>query len=79
MFAVEASTAPGVLETEIPVLEVRLDLQNVRRDLGENTFGSTCLGVNLVVACTIMGDELYTSGECIDKLLIEAPGYLLEI
>lgn len=56
-----------------------LGLQNGLRGGGENTSGCTGIGVNLVVACTTVGDKLQALRQCIDQLLIEPSSQLLRI
>lgn len=77
MFAVEASTAPGVLETEIP----EVSNETLRNLFGgqslRHTFGGAGIGVDLVIPRAVMGYKPKALRKCIDQFLVKSPRQLL--
>lgn len=80
MFAVQASTVPGVLETEIPVHTTDQNLSSpLTKEYIESTFGCACGGVNLIVTSPVMRYELDAFRERINDFFIEPSSQLVKV
>lgn len=80
MLAVEASAAPGVLDTDMPAT-ISKNVAPPSPDLnaGEFTAIGASLCVNLIVAGAVMRDELQTFRKAIDQFAIEATSELSNV
>ena len=78
MLAVEASTAPGVLETEMPGYLANKTLHHLLQweKPSRLTFGGAGSGIDLVISCAIMRNKPKAWRKPIDQFLVKSPGQL---
>ena len=77
VLAVEASTAPGVLETEIPSMSNKPLHELFEKESTRPTIGGAGVGVDLIIPCAIVGYKPKTPRKPIDQFAVKSPRQLL--
>ena len=74
MSAVALSTATGVFDMRIPRLGQQASSDHI---CTEHTPSTTCIHIDIVVACSIVTDVLDGSWQFLNKWFIERPSHLI--